>query len=106
MIGFNMLRALFIVFLFESVLTRILLNRDDDYKTFLVYEGIFLLFDFYIIFDQFYNYVLSKAIKSQNYLAVCWFIQVNKIDIQQFITEWISNHKTVASTMIVKYEKS
>ena len=95
MTGFNMLRTLFIVFLFESVLTRILLNRDDDYKAFLVYEGIFLLFDFYIIFGQFYNYVLSKAIKSQNYLAVCWFIQANKIDIQQFITEWIANHKTV-----------
>ena len=95
MTGFNMLRTLFIVFLFESVLTRILLNSDDDYKAFLVYEGIFLLFDFYIIFGQFYNYVLSKAIKSQNYLAVCWFIQANKIDIQQFITEWIANHKTV-----------
>ena len=46
-------------------------------------------------FGQFYNYVLSKAIKSQNYLAVCWFIQANKIDIQQFITEWIANHRTV-----------
>ena len=56
---------------------------------------IYLAFDLYIIFGQFYNYVLSKAIKSQNYLAVCWFIQANKIDIQQFITEWIANHKTV-----------
>ena len=95
MTGFNMLRTLFIVFMLESVLTRILLNKDKDFKSFLVYEIIFLLFDCYIIFGQFYNYVLSKAIKSQNYLAVCWFIQANKIDIQQFITEWIANHKTV-----------
>ena len=91
MTGFNMLRTLFIVFMFESIITRILLYKDDDYKSFLVYEVIYLLFDCYIIFGQFYNYVLSKAIKSQNYLAVCWFIQANKIDIQQFITEWIAN---------------
>ena len=95
MTGFNMLRTLFIVFMFESIITRILLYKDDDFKSFLVYEVIYLLFDCYIIFGQFYNYVLSKAIKSQNYLAVCWFIQANKIDIQQFITEWIANHKTV-----------
>ena len=56
---------------------------------------LFLIFDLYIIFGQFNNFVLSKAIKSQNYLAVCWFIQANKIDIEEFITEWIANHKTV-----------
>ena len=95
MTGFNMLRTLFVVFMLESVLTRILLNSDDDFKSFLVFEIIYLIFDSYIIFGEFYNYVLSKAIKSQNYLAVCWFIQANKIDIQQFITEWIANHKTV-----------
>ena len=92
---FNMIRTLFIVFMVESVLTRILLHNDKDYKSFLVLCIIFLVFDLYIIFGQFYNYVLSKAIKSQNYLAVCWFIQANKIDIQQFITEWIANHRTV-----------
>ena len=90
-----MIRTLFIVFIVESVITRILLHNDGDYKSILVYMIIFLLFDLYIIFGQFYNYVLSKAIKSQNYLAVCWFIQANKIDIQQFITEWIANHRTV-----------
>ena len=97
MTGFNMLRLLLLLFLFESVAIRILLNDDNDYKSFLVFEVIFLVFDIYIIFASFYNYVLSKAIKSQNYLAVCWFIQANKIDIQQFITEWIANHKTVCT---------
>ena len=95
MTGFNMIRTLFIVFIVESVITRILLHNDGDYKSILVYMIILLIFDLYIIFGQFYNYVLSKAIKSQNYLAVCWFIQANKIDIQQFITEWIANHRTV-----------
>jgi hypothetical protein len=95
MTGFNMIRTLFIVFIVETMLTRILLYKDNDYKSFLVFCIIYLIFDLYIIFGQFYNYVLSKAIKSQNYLAVCWFIQANKIDIQQFITEWIANHKTV-----------
>ena len=95
MTGFNMIRTLFIVFMVENVLTRILLHNDKDYKSFLIFCIIYLIFDIYIIFGQFYNYVLSKAIKSQNYLAVCWFIQANKIDIQQFITEWIANHKTV-----------
>ena len=95
MTGFNMIRTLFIVFIVESAITRILLHKDGDYKSILVYMIIFLIFDLYIIFGQFYNYVLSKAIKSQNYLAVCWFIQANKIDIQQFITEWIANHRTV-----------
>ena len=95
MTGFNMIRILFIVFMVENVLTRILLHNDKDYKSFLIFCIIYLIFDIYIIFGQFYNYVLSKAIKSQNYLAVCWFIQANKIDIQQFITEWIANHKTV-----------
>ena len=95
MTGFNMLRLLLLLFMFESVVIRILLNRNDDYKSFLLFEIIFLIFDCYIIFESFYSYVLSKAVKSQNYLAVCWFIQANKIDIQQFITEWIVNHKTV-----------
>ena len=95
MTGFNMLRLLLILFLSESIILRILLYQNKDYKSFLVYLAIFLLFDCYIIFFSFYNYVLSKAIKSQNYLAVCWFIQANKIDITQFITEWIANHKTV-----------
>ena len=90
-----MIRTLFIVFIVESILTRILLHNDKDYKSFIIYCIIYLIFDLYIIFGQFYNYVLSKAIKSQNYLAVCWFIQANKIDIQQFITEWIANHRTV-----------
>jgi hypothetical protein len=95
MTGFNMLRLLLILFLSESLVLRIFLNKNNDYKSFFVYIIIFLLFDCYIIFGSFYNYVLSKAIKSQNYLAVCWFIQANKIDITQFITEWIANHKTV-----------
>ena len=97
MTGFNMLRLLLLLFMFESVAIRVLLNDDHDYKSFLVFEVIFLIFDCYIIIESFYNYVLSKAIKSQNYLAVCWFIQANKIDIQQFITEWIANHKTVCT---------
>ena len=97
MTGFNMLRLLLLLFMFESVAIRILLNEDNDYKSFLVFEAIFLGFDCYIIFASFYSYVLSKAIKSQNYLAVCWFIQANKIDIQQFITEWIANHKTICT---------
>ena len=100
MTGFNMIRTLFIVFMVESVLIRILLHNDDDYKSFIVLSIIALIFDLYIIFGQFYNYVLSKAIKSQNYLAVCWFIQANKIDIQQFITEWIANHRTVCFDLI------
>ena len=95
MTGFNMLRLLLILFLSESLVLRIFLNKNNDFKSFFVYIVIFLLFDCYIIFGSFYNYVLSKAIKSQNYLAVCWFIQANKIDITQFITEWIANHKTV-----------
>ena len=95
MTGFNMLRTLFLVFIFESIITRIILYKENDYKSFFVYAIIYLVFDIYIIFGEFYNFVLSKAIKSQNYLAVCWFIQANKIDIQQFITEWIANHKTV-----------
>ena len=95
MTGFNMLRLLLILFMSEALILRIFLHKDSDYKSFIVYIIIFLLFDCYIIFGSFYNYVLSKAIKSQNYLAVCWFIQANKIDITQFITEWIANHKTV-----------
>ena len=95
MTGFNMLRLLLVLFLSESIIIRIILYNNLDYKSFLVYEVVFLFFDLYIIFGSFYNYVLSKAIKSQNYLAVCWFIQANKIDIKQFITEWIANHKTV-----------
>ena len=92
-----MLRLLLLLLMFESIFVRILLNDNDDYKSFLVFEVIFLIFDCYIIFESFYSYVLSKAVKSQNYLAVCWFIQANKIDIQQFITEWIANHKTVCT---------
>ena len=97
MTGFNMLRLFLLLFMFESIAVRILLSDNNDYKSFLVFEIIFIIFDCYIIFASFYNYVLSKAIKSQNYLAVCWFIQANKIDIQQFITEWIANHKTVCT---------
>ena len=95
MTGFNMIRTLFIVFIVESVITRILLHNDGDYKSILVYMIIFLIFDLYIIFGQFYNYVLSKAIKSQNYLAVGYYIESNKIDLNSFITQWIINHTAV-----------
>ena len=98
MTGFNMIRTLFIVFIVESVITRILLHNDGDYKSILVYMIIFLIFDLYIIFGQFYNYVLSKAIKSQNYLAVCWFIQA-KLNGLRIIEQY-------ALIKIVKYAKN
>ena len=39
--------------------------------------------------------ILKRVIINQNYLGVCWFIQGNDIDIQHFIAEWITYHKTL-----------
>ena len=52
-----MIRTLFIVFIAELIITRILLHNDKDYKSILVLMVIYLAFDLYIIFGQFYNYV-------------------------------------------------
>ena len=94
---YNKLRIFYILFIFESVLFRLILNANEDYIPFMIYLIICFLLNCYIIIIGFNNLVLQRVIINQNYLGVCWFIQGNDIDIQHFIAEWITYHKTLCN---------
>ena len=92
---YNKLRIFYIIFIFESVIFRLILNTNEDHIPFIIYLIICFLLNCYIIIIGFDNLVLQRVIINQNYLGVCWFIQGNDIDIQHFIAEWITYHKTL-----------
>ena len=92
---YNKLRIFYILFIFESVIFRLILNTNEDHIPFIIYLIICFLLNCYIIIIGFDNLVLQRVIINQNYLGVCWFIQGNDIDIQHFIAEWITYHKTL-----------
>ena len=92
---YNKLRIFYILFIFECVLFRLILNTNEDHIPFIIYLIICFFLNCYIIIIGFDNLVLKRVIINQNYLGVCWFIQGNDIDIQHFIAEWITYHKTL-----------
>ena len=92
---FNKLRIFYILFIFESILFRLILNTNEDHIPFIIYLIICFLLNCYIIIIGFESLILKRVIINQNYLGVCWFIQGNDIDIQHFIAEWITYHKTL-----------
>ena len=94
---YNKLRIFYIIFIFESVIFRLILNTNEDHIPFIIYLIICFLLNCYIIIIGFDNLVLQRVIINQNYLGVCWFIQGNDIDIQHFIAEWITYHKTLCA---------
>ena len=94
---YNKLRIFYILFIFESVIFRLILNSNEDHIPFMIYLIICFLLNCYIIIIGFDNLVLQRVIINQNYLGVCWFIQGNNIDIQHFIAEWITYHKTLCT---------
>ena len=94
---YNKLRIFYILFIFESVLFRLILNSNEDHIPFIIYLIICFCLNCYIIIIGFDSLVLQRVIINQNYLGVCWFIQGNDIDIQHFIAEWITYHKTLCS---------
>ena len=94
---YNKLRIFYILVIFESVIFRLILNSNEDHIPFMIYLIICFLLNCYIIIIGFDNLVLQRVIINQNYLGVCWFIQGNNIDIQHFIAEWITYHKTLCT---------
>ena len=92
---YNKLRIFYVLFIFESVLFRLILNANTDHIPFIIYLIICFVLNCYIIVIGFESLVLQRVIINQNYLGVCWFIQGNDIDIQHFIAEWITYHKTL-----------
>ena len=91
---YNKLRIFYMLLLIESILFRLFLNKYEDYKPFLIYEVVLILFNSYLILRGFDSFALARVINNQNYLGVCWFIQGNDTDIQHFTAEWITYHKT------------
>ena len=91
---FNKLRVFYILLFFESLVCRIILNKNEDFIPFLLYEAILIILNCYLVVEGFEPFVLARVINNQNYLGVCWFIQGNDIDIQHFTAEWITYHKT------------
>ena len=92
---YNKLRIFYILFIFECVLFRLILNTNEDHIPFIIYLIICFVLNCYIIIIGFDSLLLKRVIINQNYLGVCWFIQGNDIDIQHFIAEWITYHKTL-----------
>ena len=87
------IRLYFCLLAAESILLRVILNQEEHYKNYLMYQVIFILFDGFLIIEIFPEFIYGVATKSNNYLGVCWYLEVNKIDVNKFILEWIPQHK-------------
>ena len=92
---FNKVRIFFIMLFAELILLRIMLHEQEDYKSFLLLSVIIFIINIYIVIDIIPNFIKNKAIKCNYYPAVSWYIQVNDIDLNSFITKWMANHKNI-----------
>ena len=90
---YNKFRLFYLLFTSEVIFLRIILSENRDFKIFLFFTFIFLIFDIFLIFIQFSKYLYFTAIKSENFIGVCWFLHTSEIDIDKFIIEFITNHK-------------
>ena len=90
---YNKLRIFYLLLIFECLLFRLALHVSGDYIPYLIYVVILVVFNLYLVTAKFYEFLYTFANTSQNYLAVCWFVLSNDINRQDFIIEWISNHK-------------
>ena len=93
----NRLRIFYILLTFECLLLRLCLHTSGDHIPYIVYLVILIIFNIYLVTTKYNEYLYTTANTSQNFLAVCWFIQSNDINMQDFIIEWISNHKNKCS---------
>ena len=93
----NRLRIFYILLILECLLLRLCLHASGDYIPYLVYLAILIVFNIYLVTAKFNIFLYTNANTSQNFLAVCWFVQSNEINKQDFIIEWISNHKIKCS---------
>ena len=90
---YNKLRIFYILLIFECLLFRLALHVSGDHIPYLLYIVILIIFNTYFVTSKFYEYLYTFANTSQNFLSVCWFVLSNDINRQDFIIEWISNHK-------------
>ena len=90
----NRLRIFFILLIFECLILHLALNSSNDGTPFFTYIVILIIFNIYLVTSKLDEYIYNIAVTSQNYLSVCWFLQTNDINKQDFTIEWISNHRT------------
>ena len=91
----NAMRTFNILIISQLVLLRIFFNVKNNYKIFYPFSAFFFIFDLYICFYCFSNFLFNQGIKCQNYLAVGYYIESNKINLNTFITQWVINHKAI-----------
>ena len=91
---YNLMRHFNILLIFELIPLRIIFHDKDGFRLFYFFLAFFIFFDLFIIVNFLFEIVYTKGIKCQNYLSVGTFIGINKIDITNFITQWIINHKS------------
>ncbi len=89
----NKLRIFYILLTLECLILRLCLHTSGDHIPYLVYLVILIVFNIYLVTSKYNEFLYTTANTSQNFLAVCWFVQSNEINKQDFIIEWISNHK-------------
>ena len=94
---YNKLRIFYILLTFECLLFRLALHVSGDYIPYLIYVMILIFFNIYLVTSKFYEFLYTFANTNQNFLSVCWFVLSNDINRQDFIIEWISNHKNRCS---------
>ena len=90
----NKMRIFYLLFIFEALILHIAYHAVEDYIPFLTFVVIFLIFDIYIVFGKVEEILYNKAVESQNFLSVFWFLVSNDVNKQDFTIEWIANHKT------------
>ena len=92
---YNKIRIFFILLFNELILLRIMLHEQEDYKSFLLLAVFIFIINIYIVMDIIPNFIKNKAIKCNYYPAISWYIQINNIDLNSFITKWMTNHKSM-----------
>ena len=90
---YNKFRLFYLFFTSKVILLRIILSENRDFKVFLLFTFFFLIFDIFLIFIKFSKYLYNTAIKSENFIGVCWFLHTTEVDNDKFILKFIANHK-------------
>ena len=90
----NKMRVFYLLFLAEILILHIAYHASDDYIPFFTFTVIFIIFNLYVVFGKIAEFLYNKAVESQNFLAVFWFLVSNDVNKQDFTIEWIANHRT------------
>lgn len=91
----NLTRIFFMQFGSVSLILRIMFHEDN--KLFIISLIICFILVFFPLCLAFRPYLIYNAENCQHFLGVSWFFQSNTIESNNFITQWVMNHKATCT---------